>query len=100
MVVSTSHIHTHKCHVAKIRYVCRELNPNSQPLKKQKNREKHTPKKKTITCTRQYLRGSAICLRPRNCRDFTIIREEYKSAATVFPLSQKHSNNTTNPNHQ
>ena len=35
-------------------------------------------KKKTITCTRQYLRGSAICLRPRSCRDFTIIREKKK----------------------
>ena len=31
--------------------------------------------KKTITRTRQYLRGSAICLRPRSCKDFTIIRE-------------------------
>ena len=35
-------------------------------------------KKKKITRTRHYLRGSAICLRPRSCRDITIIREEYK----------------------
>ena len=31
-----------------------------------------------ITRTRQYLRGSAICLRLRSCRDFTIIKEKYK----------------------
>ena len=44
------------------------------------------PKKKTITRTRQYLRGSTICLRPRNCRDITIIKEEYRVqlAATIF----------------
>ena len=54
--------------------------------------------KKIITRTRQYLRGSAICLHPRSCRDFTIIREKYRVqvAATVFPLSQKHGNNTHN----
>ena len=34
--------------------------------------------KKTITRTKQYLRGSAICLRLRSCKDFTIIREEEK----------------------
>ena len=38
---------------------------------------------------RQYLRGSAICLRPRNYRDFIIIREKIQSAVTVFPLAQK-----------
>ena len=38
---------------------------------KQNKQRKHTPKK-TITRTRQYLRGSAICLRPQSCRDFTI----------------------------
>ena len=45
--------------------------------------------KKTITHTRQYLRGSTICLHPRNCKDFTIIREEYRvqDAATIFILS-------------
>ena len=55
-------------------------------------------KKKTITHTRQYLHGSAICLRPQSCRDFTIIREEYRvqDAATIFSLSLKHSNTTHN----
>ena len=49
MAVSTSHIqlyiHTRKCHVAKIRYVCRELNPNSQPLRNKKI-EKNTRQRK------------------------------------------------------
>ena len=31
-----------------------------------------------ITHTRQYLHGSAICLRLWSCRDFTIIKEKYK----------------------
>ena len=78
---------------------CRELNriPN---LWETKNREKtRKKKKKTITRTRQYLRDSAICLRPRSCRDFTIIREEYRVqlTATIFSLTQKHSNNTLKP---
>ena len=53
--------------------------------------------KKTITRTRQYLCSSAICLRPRSCRDFTIIREEYRvqDVATIFfSLYQKHGNHT------
>ena len=55
-----------------------------------KSRE-NTRQRKTITRTRQYLRGSAIFLRPRSCKDFTIIREEYKVkvAPTVFLLTQK-----------
>ena len=40
--------------------------------------------KKTITRTRQYLRDLAIYLRPRSCRDFTIIREEYKVQLQYF----------------
>ena len=57
-------------------YPLKGIKPNSQ-LVRNKNRE-NTPQRKTITRTRQYLRGSAICLRPRNCRDITIIREEYR----------------------
>ena len=38
---------------------------------KQNKQRKHTPNK-TITRTKQYLRGSAICLCLRSCRDFTI----------------------------
>ena len=78
--------------------ICRELNPNPQYVrkkKKKKNRE-NTCQRKTITHTRQYLCGSTICLRPRSCRDFTIIREEYKVRLQYFLLSQKHGNNTHN----
>ena len=56
---------------------CREFNPKFPICEKQKNRE-NTRQKKTITCTKQYLRGLAICLYPRSCRNFTIIREKYK----------------------
>ena len=46
-----------------------------------------------ITCTRQYLRSSAICLRSQSCRDFTIIKKEdrvepFSLAATIFSLSR------------
>ena len=54
--------------------LCREFNQNSQPMRNKINRE-NTRQRKIITRTKQYLRGSAICLRPRSCRDFTIIRE-------------------------
>ena len=56
--------------------ICRELNriPNPWETKIREN----TRQRKTISRTRQYLRGSAICLRPRSCRDITIIREEYR----------------------
>ena len=50
--------------------------------------------KKTITRTRQYLRGSAICLRSRSCRDFTIIREKYKVLLQCFSLSLSLSQET------
>ena len=47
------------------------------------------PKKK-ITRTRQYLRGSEICIPPRSCRDFTIIREkEIQGVTIVFLLTLK-----------
>ena len=54
-----------------------EINPNSQPMRNKKI-EKSTRQRKTITWTRQYLRGSVICLCLRSCKDFTIIKEEYK----------------------
>ena len=44
------------------RTTCRELTRNSQLVRNQKNRE-NTRQGKTITRTRQYLYGSAICLR-------------------------------------
>ena len=59
--------------------------------------EKRHVKKKIIIHTRQYLRGSAICLRPRSCRDFTIIREKYKVRQYSFSVSLK---NNKNPNHK
>ena len=46
--------------------------------------EKTHAKEKLITRTRQYLRGLAICLHQRSCKDFTIIREKYKCDCTVF----------------
>ena len=53
-------------------------------------------KKKTITRTRQYLRGSAICLRSWSCRDFTIVRKKYKVRLQFFfsSLSLSLSKNT------
>ena len=59
------------------------IQPKFQPVRNKKIEKTHV-KEKLITCTRQYLRGLAICLRPRSCRDFTIIREKIQSAATVF----------------
>ena len=38
--------------------------------------EKTHAKEKTITRTRQYLRGSAICLRPRSCRDISLLSKK------------------------
>ena len=62
-----------------------------------KNKE-NTRQRKTITRTRQYLRGSAICLHPQSCRNFTIIREKIQSATVQFFSLSKTT--TTNPNHQ
>ena len=62
---------------------CKELTWNSQTYEKQ-NRE-NTRQRKIIT-HRQYLRGSAICLRPQSCRDFTIIRKKYKVQWYNFSL--------------
>ena len=66
--------------------------------KNKKKQRKYTPKK-TITHTIQYLHGSAICLRPRSCKDFTIIREKIQSAATVFHILSRRQQ-PQNPNHQ
>ena len=80
---------------------------NRKKKKKKKKKKKththtHTPKK-TITRTRQYLRGSAICLHPRSYRDFTIIRgkRKYKvqKATPVFLLILK-TQPRQNPNNQ
>ena len=75
--------------------LCRELTQNSQ-LVRNKNRE-NTRQRKIIICTRQYLHGSAICLCPRSCRDFTIIREKYK--VRQYSVSCISKTITTNPNH-
>ena len=64
-------------YVAFVLHKYRELTRNSQPVR-DKNRENTT--KKTITRTRQYLRGSVICLHSWSCSDFTIIKEKYKVA--------------------
>ena len=71
------------------------IKSNSQPVRNKKNRE-NTRQTNKITRIRQYSRGSAICLRPRSCRNITIIREEYRVqlAATIFSLLYK---NTVDP---
>ena len=60
------------------------------------------PNKIIITRTRQYLYGSAICLRPRSCRNFTIIKKKNTSIAVqfffFFPLSKTITRK--NPNYQ
>ena len=57
--------------------------------------------KKTITRTRQYLCGLAICLRPQSCRNFTIIRGKNTKCGYSFSHSLKTTTTTTkNPNHQ
>ena len=70
--------------------MCREFNRNSQPMrnKKQRKHKRKKKKKKTITRTRRYLCGSTICLRPRSCRDFTIIKEKYKVRLQFFSLTK------------
>ena len=66
---------------------CKELTQNSQICDKQ-NRE-NTRQRKIITCTKQYLRGLAICLHPRNCRDFIIIKEKNTKRGSIVFLSLK-----------
>ena len=46
-------------------YRMQEINLKFPTCEKQKNRE-NTRKKKTITHTRQYLRGLTICLHPQS----------------------------------
>ena len=76
------------------------INPNSQLVrkakKKKKRKKENTCQRKTITHTRQYLHGLAICLRSRSCRDFTIIKEEYRVRLQLF-LSTKHDNTSKSP---
>ena len=74
------------------------IQPKFQTCEKQKNREKKNAKRKTITRTRQYLRGSAICLRPQSCRDFTIIKENYNVRLQCFSFSK--TTKRQNPNHK
>ena len=63
---------------------------------KQNKQRKHMSKK-TITRTRQYLRSSAICLCPRSCKDFTIIRKNTIMHKNTLkkPNTQLHSNSLT-----
>ena len=76
-------------------YSLKGIKPNSQPVRKKI--EKNTHQRKTITRTRQYLRGSTIYLHPQSCMDITIIKEEYKvqHSATIFYLCIK----TRQPHH-
>ena len=74
------------------------IQPKFQTCEKQKNREKKTPKEKKITRTRQYLRNSAICLRPQSYRDFTIIKENYNVRLQCIFFSK--TTRRQNPNHK
>ena len=57
--------------------------------------------RKIITHARQYLCSLAIYLRPRSCRDFTIIKEKIQSVAVQFFFFFFNLKTTTkNPNHQ
>ena len=51
--------------------------------------EKTHAKEKKIIRTRQYLHGSAICLRSRSCRNFTIIREKNTKCGSIVFFSLK-----------
>ena len=69
--------------------------PTCEKQKKKKQR-KHTPKKKSHAQDNIYVvRKFAICLRPRSCKNFTIIREKYKMLLQCFSLS-KNDNNDNN----
>ena len=63
--------------------VLQGINPNFQYVRN-KNRENTYKRKRTIIRTRQYLRSSVICLRPRSCKDFTIIKEKIQSVVVKF----------------
>ena len=67
-------------------------------MRETKKIEKTHVKEKTITRTRQYLRGSVICLRPQSCRDFTIIKENYNVLLQCFSFSK--TTTRQNPNHK
>ena len=84
-------------HISSYIWTCWEFNRNSKHVRNKKI-EKKNAKRKTITLTRQYLRGSAICLRPQSCRDFTIIKENYKVRLQCFSFSK--TTRRQNPNHK
>ena len=75
-----------------------EIQLKFQTCEKQKNREKKTAKRKTITRTIQYLRGLAICLCPQSCRNFTIIKKNYNVQLQCFSFSK--TTRRQNPNHK
>ena len=79
-------------------WTCWEFNRNFKPKRNKKIDKKKNAKRKTITRTRQYLRSSAICLRPQSCRDFTIIKENYNARLQCFSFSKR--TRWQNPNHK
>ena len=84
-------------HISLYTWTCWEFNRNSKPVRNKKI-EKKNAKRKIITRPRQYLRGSAICLRPQSCRDFIIIKENYNVWLQCFSFSK--TTTRQNPNHK
>ena len=84
-------------HISLYTWTCWEFNRNFKPERNKKIKKKNA-KRKTITRTRQYLRGSAICLRPQSCRDFTVIKENYNVWLQCFSFSK--TTTRQNPNHK
>ena len=85
-------------HISSYTWTCWEFNRNFKPKRNKKIEKKKNAKRKTITRTRQYLRGSAICLRPQSCRDFTIIKENYNVRLQCFFFSK--TTRRQNSNHK
>ena len=73
-----------------VSFSCREYTQNFWICEMQKLRKYMCQRKNNHT--RQYLRGLTICLRPRNCSNFTIFREKYKMRQYSF-FSQNNSPN-------
>ena len=71
--------------------------PNLWETKKKKKKWENTrQRKKSHAQDNIYVvRKFAICLRPRSCKNFTIIREKYKMLLQCFSLS-KNDNNDNN----
>ena len=64
------------------------INPNSLPvINKKKKRENTRKKKKSHTQDNIYV-VRQICLRLRSCKDFTVIREEYKMQLQICLLAK------------